>query len=59
MTYTPEQWTRIETLALKLGAKSEAIRQWRRRGKVASTWHMKLVAADKKLLSAFAQKERS
>jgi uncharacterized protein (DUF2235 family) len=56
MTYTPEQWTRIETLALKLGATSEAIRKWRIRGKVAATWHMKLVAADKKMLAALTER---
>ena len=55
MSYTPEQWQRIETQARKLGATDEQIRKWRERGGVAATWHAKLIKSDRKLLAAFAQ----
>lgn len=55
MSYTPDQWQRIETQAKKLGATDEQIRKWRERGGVAATWHAKLIKSDRKLLELFAR----
>lgn len=52
--YTDDEWKRIETNALKLGANEEQIRKWQTRG-VAAVWHAKLIKSDRKLLALFAQ----